>query len=75
MAGREVRRAAFLKDGDTVQGAVLGHNTAVLENDLIAQSFLPAISSRPKTTERYITQLRFLAKVTKAEFFANKKKL
>jgi hypothetical protein len=50
-------------------------STAVLENDLIAQSFLPAISSRPKTTERYNTQWRLLAKITKADFFATKKKL
>jgi hypothetical protein len=56
-------------------GSVRMDCTAVLENDLIAQSFLPAISSRPKTTERYNTQWRFLAEITKAEFFANKKKL
>jgi hypothetical protein len=50
-------------------------DTAVLENDLIAQSFLPAISSQPKATKRFITQLRFLAKVTITEFFADKNKL
>jgi hypothetical protein len=51
------------------------HGTAVLENDLIAQSFLSAIGSRPKTTKSYIAQLRFLAKITRTEFFASKKKL
>ena len=49
--------------------------TAVLENDLIAQSSLPAIGSRPKTKKSSITQGIFLAKITKAEFFGQKKKL
>ena len=44
-------------------------HTAVLENDLIAQSFLPAIGSRPKTTKNTITKLLFLAKITNTEYF------
>jgi hypothetical protein len=49
--------------------------TAVLENDLIAQSFLPAIGSRPKTKTSCITKLCFLAKMTNTEFFATNKNL
>ena len=51
------------------------HSTAVLENDLIAQSSLPAIGSRPKTKKSSITQWIFMAKINKAEFFGQKKKL
>ena len=49
--------------------------TVVLENDLIAQSFPPAISSRPKAKTSYIIKLHVLAKIYNAEFFAQKKNL